>query len=77
MKLTCKGRISGGYEVAEISDTRYWDIYHRAYKNWDTLIKLAQNTKISVADIIADKYKTCYAVGADIANSIALIKTIG
>lgn len=73
----CKGRIDAGYEVATIPDEKYWDIYHKVWEHWNELTSMARTTGISVADIIADKYNTCYAVGADIANSISLSKTIG
>lgn len=76
MKLICKGKIPAGYEVAEIQDSKYWDIYHRAYAEWEENVARAKVDNIPVADVIARDYKTSYAVGADIANSISLSKTI-
>lgn len=64
-------------EIAEIVDSKYWRIFRKVRKEWNNLTKLSCETKLSVADIIADKYNTCYAVGADIANSIALSTAIG
>lgn len=71
-----KGKINAEYEIAEIPKGKYWRIFHKAYKDWDSLVELSYKTKSSVADIIVDKYNTCYAVGADIANSIALSKAV-
>lgn len=64
-------------ETAEIVDSKYWRIFRKVCKEWNNLTKLSCETKLSAADIIADKYNTRYAVGADIANSIALSKGIG
>lgn len=75
--MECKGRIPAGYEVAVIPDEKYWNIYRRAWTEWEENIARAKMDNLSVADVIADNYKTSYAVGADIANSIALSKAIG
>lgn len=60
-----------------INDEKYWKIFHNVSDNWDSLVKQSIKTKVSMADIISNKYKTSYAVGADIAGSIALSKAIG
>lgn len=76
--ITCVGYFSRTHsEVAKISNEKYWRIFRKVCKEWNNLTKLSCEIKLSVADIIADKYNTCYAVGADIANSIALSKAIG
>ena len=73
----CRCKIRAGYEVAKISQKKYWTLFRIVGNNWDNLIKQSRETKISIADLIFYKYKTSYAVGADIANSIALSKAIG
>ena len=75
--ITCKGRINAGHEVAEITEGKYWRIYKQVYTNWEQEVAQAKANNVPVADVIADKYNTCYAVGADIANSISLLKVIG
>ena len=74
--MECKGRIPAGYEVATISDEKYWGIYHKVWEHWSDLTALARKTGLSVADVIAREYRTSYAVGADIANSVSLSKRI-
>ena len=73
----CRGKIGAGYEIAKISQKKYWALFRIVFNNWDDLTKQSYKTKISVADLISYKYKTSYAVAADIANSIALSKAIG
>ena len=73
----CKGKTRAGYEVAKISQKKYWTLFRIIGNNWDNLTKQSCETKISMADLISYKYKTSYAVAADIANSIALSKAIG
>lgn len=73
----CRGKIGAGYEAAKISQKKYWALFRIVSNNWDDLTKQSYKTKISIADLISYKYKTSYAVAADIANSIALGKAIG
>ena len=73
----CRGKIPAGYEVAKISQKKYWMLFRIVGNNWDDLTKQSYKTKISMADLISYKYKISYAVAADIANSIALSKAIG
>ncbi len=61
----------------KINDEKYWKIFRKVSNSWDNLIEESIRTKVSMADIIAYKYKTTYVVAADIAGSIALSKAIG
>ena len=72
-----RDQIGAGYEVAKISQEKYWRLFRIVGNNWDNLTKQSCESKISMADLISYKYKTSYAVAADIANSIALSKAIG
>lgn len=65
-----------GKQVKE-NDEQYWKIFHKVSDNWKNLLEQSSKTRISVADIIANKYKISYAVAADIAGSIALSIAIG
>jgi hypothetical protein len=76
--IRCEGWYSRTHkEIAEINEEKYWKIYHKVWYNWDQIIARSKVDNISVADVIARDYDTCYAVGADIAASIALRKVIG
>lgn len=76
-EYTCKGKTKSGYEVAKVSQEKYWTLFRIVNNSWDDLTKQSCEMGISVADLISYKYKTSYAVGVDIANSIALSKAIG
>ena len=46
----CKGKIRAGYEVAKISQKKYWTLFRIVGNNWDNLIKQSRENRRQIAD---------------------------